>query len=51
MNEIIVESVNNVVEKEHTHNTLEFELINVETIQRGLMGIQPYEGVEPIADD
>ena len=48
MNELIVESVNNVVEKEHAHNTLEFELINVETIQYGLMGLQAYEGVEPI---
>ena len=47
MNELI----NNVVEMEYTHNTLEIELINVETVQRGLMGIQPYEGVEPIADD
>lgn len=40
----------NTVEIETDVNTVDVELIPVETIQYGFMGLQSYEGVESVVD-
>lgn len=40
----------NTVEVTTVNNNVEVKLVAMETIQYGLMGLQTYEGVEPIDD-
>ncbi|MBT2215829.1 hypothetical protein KK120_08705 [Virgibacillus dakarensis] len=41
----------NTVDIKQINNTVEAQLVPVNTVQYGLMGMQTYEGVEPIVDN
>ena len=48
MNTVDIEQIRNEVNLVAHQNTVQIKLVPVETVQYGLMGIQPYEGVEVI---
>lgn len=48
MNCVKLKQIENTVELERNKTEVRIGLISVETVQYGLMGMQPYEGVEPI---
>lgn len=50
MNTVEIRTFNNTVDIRLVNNTVETKLIPVETIQYGFMGLQTYEGVEPVED-
>lgn len=41
----------NTVDVKIINNTVDVKLIPVETVQKGFMGLQTYEGVEPVDED
>ncbi len=51
MNTVDITPINNTVDVTPINNTVETRLILVETVNRGLMGIQQQEGVEAIVDN